>query len=989
VSAHASRTATNDDRPTHTAPQRSSLNAEKNKPAALQQRLDPTAKSSVTAGPGQTLASPTMLVQGSKRPATSPTKPQPERKRLVSSTSREGRSVLSGKPKAKAGGGSREIPDSEDEGLSSDGGLIAPLSQREIPDSEDEGGLSDGDLVASPSRREVPDSEEEGGLSDGDSIVLPSRRVVPDSEDEGTLSDTDLRALPSRVEIPDSKDEGSSPDADSTAVVSRAMQKAPARISEDSGDDIRSSPPQSAPQVSSRLQPISKEEAYRFDVEQYALSLRSPVAPVPSDASAIETPSEPRNEAPLDSLLHFEFNDDTDFEFNDDTDCDSDIAARTKLRAEAASRKAERAAAREAKRVAKNAAARAQRAPRVAARKAERAAAREAKKVARNAARRARYAKQVAPPKAERSATFEATRTARNAAARADYAHPSRKAERAAAREAEPVATREAEPVATREANRVATNAARRARYAKQVAPPKAERSATFEATRIARNAAARAAWPAKAARRAAQWAAQWAELPTSAVEGRLYRLLLHEQKKAGFDQPTMNVAEIEQFVSSHLTDNTFSDDYVVGQDRRNDSQSAFRPSVDAVFPVALHNGYTVAHAPGNLAVTARWANYCKATYLPGVLGLLREAQDVRSLPRDNARCRELLDRFDHQFGLTKMVPRYMKSRLNKAITSQALEKLKQFWVSGIFPKLEVYATILRAKFNATPNNSSTHLDLIIGQMEVAYGKTVLRSPSGAPWPFIAHHMPAIWTWYDILFCFAERLYRMTKDCNRKHETAETVESLLLECIRQYLKYEGREPIFGLEMTIWARHPLSFVIAHDVHGRQMRTGFADPWNIQDFFQDYDEARCNIAFQPQITNFAIHNFPDEDVARIVEEVKSVPTSCKYYSRPDRVPPVNIIFYRSTSRNPKEHELYKEFFGTFDEPDDDSETDDSDRESESDGFEDVSESDDSEDDSEADQLEDYIESDEFNHDTDYENDLMSRREALAAFAAHFDY
>ena len=133
-----------------------------------------------------------------------------------------------------------------------------------------------------------------------------------------------------------------------------------------------------------------------------------------------------------------------------------------------------------------------------------------------------------------------------------------------------------------------------------------------------------------------------------------------------------------------------------------------------------------------------------------------------------------------------------------------------------------------------------------------------------------------------------DRLKRMDDWCDEEEEHFdESSETLLLECIRQFLELSGKDAFFGLPMTIWSNHPLCFAVAHLHHGMKMRTGFNTP-EPTDFYEDYDESLSNISFEPQVSNFAKHNFPEDMYNMMLEDLTSVDISREHYERSFKLP-----------------------------------------------------------------------------------------------------
>ncbi|KAH6629337.1 hypothetical protein C7974DRAFT_413144 [Boeremia exigua] len=373
--------------------------------------------------------------------------------------------------------------------------------------------------------------------------------------------------------------------------------------------------------------------------------------------------------------------------------------------------------------------------------------------------------------------------------------------------------------------------------------------------------------------------------------------LVAGDKMKSKASASSMTRDEIRAFISASFNrEDMKADDAYVPNTTRGLEPGPFGASADAKFPYVRLNGKTALHTFDNVAVTALWINFCKNRFLPGILGVLSEAQSLRDRSREDPEWRNLMLRFDHQFGLIAAVPKNKSLRLDKAVSSVHHRLTKENWKSGRCPDRSVLSRSGQTFYGANQGSYDGPFvrtaEKIIREMENHYARSVPRSSSGAPWPFMSHHMPKIWSWGNVIALFKYRSYRMRFDCNSKHATIDTPLSLLLECIRQYLQYEGRDHIFGLEMTIWEHHPLCFAVAHDRHGEQMRSGFLNPSNIQSFAEEYDQGFCNIAFQPQVVNFAVHNFSQKHYARMVTELATIPWNCELYKRLDNPPALTI-------------------------------------------------------------------------------------------------
>ena len=67
----------------------------------------------------------------------------------------------------------------------------------------------------------------------------------------------------------------------------------------------------------------------------------------------------------------------------------------------------------------------------------------------------------------------------------------------------------------------------------------------------------------------------------------------------------------------------------------------------------------------------------------------------------------------------------------------------------------------------------------------------------------------------------------------------------------------------------------------------MRTGFTTP-EPTDFYRGYDQSLSNISFEPQVSNWAKHNYPEELYDVILDDLMSVDVPQEYYQRSFDVP-----------------------------------------------------------------------------------------------------
>jgi hypothetical protein len=318
-----------------------------------------------------------------------------------------------------------------------------------------------------------------------------------------------------------------------------------------------------------------------------------------------------------------------------------------------------------------------------------------------------------------------------------------------------------------------------------------------------------------------------------------------------------------------------------------------FQPSPDATFPYAVKEGRTALHLLSNLSITAMYINFMKQQWLPGITGLVSESQALRHLSKKDPAWANHMRRFDHQFGLTKQTAWARSGRLDKAVSVQRYESQKAEWISGRCRKetIDLFQHEYSSHTKWKPDGHD-RIEVVIAQMEEHFGRKVPRSRYGAPWIFIEEHLPEDWNWKWLWHTFKVRRVRLTIWCNKHWVTVDDIECLLLECILQWLKNDGKDTFLGLEMTLFARHPLCFVIAKKHHGRQMQSGWKC-FEPTDFFEDYDESLCNLSIETQLSNYCKHNFDERYYEAILADLKDIPYNSALYTRlPDPVPPIKI-------------------------------------------------------------------------------------------------
>lgn len=317
--------------------------------------------------------------------------------------------------------------------------------------------------------------------------------------------------------------------------------------------------------------------------------------------------------------------------------------------------------------------------------------------------------------------------------------------------------------------------------------------------------------------------------------------------------------------------------------------------SIDAVFPIALHHsGQCFIHCAGNLAMTSVALNFLKNLHLPILLvklsvyyhqylaldphtqtGQLKEIRELEQIKRDLVEdCRQLS-------AIRMKVPRSCKARLGPQLSQEQLAYLKEEWVSGKLRPGSPTAEPPRYASQSHPGHMGMlsewddrrpHIIQIIEEIEQWTGIELPRAYDGCPYFAHPDTMPQNWNWPNCFRLMICRTGRMANWCNRKWPTEETPITIFLECIfqvcvggmiidandtdtKRIMRAKYAE-FLGLPLDIVFGNPLTFVVAHRVHGQQMRTGW--PRHPTRLIDRIDENN-NILIETRSSNYFKHSF----------------------------------------------------------------------------------------------------------------------------------
>ena len=314
-------------------------------------------------------------------------------------------------------------------------------------------------------------------------------------------------------------------------------------------------------------------------------------------------------------------------------------------------------------------------------------------------------------------------------------------------------------------------------------------------------------------------------------------------------------------------------------RDRKSKRKQPFVVSFDGWFPYVFHQSRIRYHVSENIVPVALYINYLKWTFVPAMLQILvdyrgQTTKDTEAFVKDMDGIQAIALQIAHR----KKLRLQQADHLTEAELLKRMEIDNQEWVSGRprefgLREEALISRLSRHCFGKYSEEDSMECELgwnakdigrmehVIAEIEGVFGRKVARSPAdNAPWPFHEYSMPNHWCWPLLWKLFKTRLTRMTIACNRKYETVDNEETLLLQCIIQRLDPEHKE-FLGLPLVPFIRHPLKFSVAHKHHGRQMRTGFKTIHPLS--LDDYDSVLSNILFETWLSNAMKLDF-DEDL-----------------------------------------------------------------------------------------------------------------------------
>lgn len=223
-----------------------------------------------------------------------------------------------------------------------------------------------------------------------------------------------------------------------------------------------------------------------------------------------------------------------------------------------------------------------------------------------------------------------------------------------------------------------------------------------------------------------------------------------------------------------------------------------------------------------------------------------------------------------------------VRQRSGQVMSAEQFAYHREEWISGkVHPGNPI--NIIRMYENGHLSNESrwteaekARIILIVREIEDWTGVT-LPAREGCPYFAHAASMPSDWGWFRCQSLMLSRFDRMRLKCNGYWITEDSPTTIFLECIFQVcinkMVIDKNDPDFdkkyklqhkyaeflGLPLHVEFYNPLTFAVAHRVHGYQMLTGWVpNPGGLSDRNDD----RNNILIETRTSNYLKANYPEQ-------------------------------------------------------------------------------------------------------------------------------
>ncbi|KAK1815725.1 hypothetical protein LTR12_009912 [Friedmanniomyces endolithicus] len=292
----------------------------------------------------------------------------------------------------------------------------------------------------------------------------------------------------------------------------------------------------------------------------------------------------------------------------------------------------------------------------------------------------------------------------------------------------------------------------------------------------------------------------------------------------------------------------------------------------------------TALHCPGNIAFTAQYFNYMKHVWPPGMLQRIRDYHVASKQCKTHGELEATWNDIRKLCDIAKKTEYAKTSRLGQEVTLEQVNYYRQQLVTGVSASYQDGAreitaidilgiTLVPPTVDWKPEGLDRFME-VVRQIVKKFRYTGIvmerSSMDGCPWPFHCAGIPTDWSWWTAWCLFGNRVYRMWIWCNGRWVQSDSIETLFLEAIWQYL--EGNPRWLRLPLMATLRDPFRFAVAHAHHGRQLRSRWLqwEPTSID----DRDDSLLNMSFETAVENYAKNNYNEELYDEMVADFETL-------------------------------------------------------------------------------------------------------------------
>lgn len=349
--------------------------------------------------------------------------------------------------------------------------------------------------------------------------------------------------------------------------------------------------------------------------------------------------------------------------------------------------------------------------------------------------------------------------------------------------------------------------------------------------------------------------------------------------------------------------------------DRPKTIRHYIQPSLEAVRPLILENGVISYHHEKNVILTAFCLNALKGDNPASCLPWFRLARENIMFRHDDSFMPAFNNAMDHCMIISRCSPRSLKDRLTKfRVTDEQFQELAAMWRSGrwngcfieiafsvpyphqshstqSFHRKIVPTELVSMDYMTLSSSQSERILSICEEFRITsrtnpHGRSIPCGTDGAPWPWREEHLPENWSMKHLYNLFVNRFHVLKAGCNKDHDTVDSPETLLDDCIIWWYATGGKDATFDCQLVIVSRHPCRYSIGRhpDVEpGSPMRTGFTvlEPTSLK----DYDFTRSTIAHESWAANRFKMETPSSEIPNLMDQLLGIKLETPFYDSPD--------------------------------------------------------------------------------------------------------